>query len=169
LDAIESFGKHSLDVSQRLPSAEGPPQHQAYDKFRYPLRVHMKSLTNIPHSAPSVRSQKQQTYFPSVATTYKEKKKKGEGEGGGANGRGGVVSRQDSRSGGAGTYLDDEGEEEEEMTLQDELHDRHLNEMLKKLNQRGTSSSLPFLCSNLTTVPMSSQVGAVFQTQRWKV
>lgn len=108
-------------MSQRLPSTEGPTQHQAYDKFRYPLRVHMKSLTNIPHSAPSVRSQKQQTYFPSVATTYKDNKKS-------------VMSRQESHAAG------DEGEEEEEMTLQEELHDRHLNEMLKKLNQRGKPS-----------------------------
>jgi hypothetical protein len=122
LDAIESFGKHSLDISHRLPSAEGPPQHQAYNKFRYPLSVHMKSLSNIPHSAPSVRSQKQQTYFPSVSTNHKEKKKR-ETHGGG--------------SGGGITVLDDE---DDSSTFEDELHDRHLNEMMKKLNQRGGAS-----------------------------
>jgi hypothetical protein len=129
LDAIESFGKHSLDVSHRLPSAEGPPHHQAYNKFRYPLSVHLKSLSNIPHSAPSVRSQKQQTYFPSVSVNHKEKKKREMSAGGGG--------------------IDDD--DEDVPTLEDELHDRHLSEMLKKLNQRGKLES-----ANLSVLSLSS-------------
>lgn len=122
LDAIESFGKHSLDISQRLPSTEGPPQHQAYDKFRYPLRVHMRSLSNIPHSAPSVRSQKQQTYFPSVSTNFKEKV---------------LQEKKKDKSGKGASTADGIYDDDDEPTLESELHDRHLNEMLQKLNQRG--------------------------------
>ena len=125
LDAIENFGKHSLDANQRLPTADGPPLHQAYEKYRYPMKVHLRGLANIPHSAPSVRSQKQNSYFPSVSLNFKEKHAEEKVK------KDSITQAAASRFG--GIVIDDD----ESVSLEDELHNLHVTEMLNKLNKRG--------------------------------
>lgn len=117
----------------------GPSPHQAVDKYRYPLDVHVKSVSKIPHSQPSNRSLRHQTLFPSVAENFKEQQIKAKA----AKDPHSVMAAK--RFGG----LMDE-DEDRKASFHDEITRIHINERLKELNARSGSC-----------IPQSSVEGVV--------
>ena len=115
-------------MSHSMPGAsEGPGRHQAIDKYRYPLKFHLKGMSRIPHSRPSVRSLKHQTLFPSVAENFRERQSKDKE----ALDPHSVKSAK--RFGG---HVDDD---DNMASFQDEIVKIHVNEKLKALNDRSGS------------------------------
>jgi hypothetical protein len=130
LNAIESFGRHTLALAMNIPGVTDELlPHQAIDKYRYPLSVQMKGIKKIPHSQPSVRSMRNNTRFPTVVEQHKQKileEKKSMDV---------FAVRAAQRYGG---IVEDE---DESISFQDELTRLHLTEKMKSLNKIGRQST----------------------------
>jgi hypothetical protein len=144
LNAIENFGKHALDISQSMSSLDnGPSSHQAMDKYRYPLEVHLSAIAKIPHSQPSVRSMKKNTLFPSLCDDYQPHDQK--------DVESSIAKRNSSKE-------DSSYEEDEKATtsLKEDLRRLNMLDKLDTLNKRGEwslSSSPPSPFSSLMYFP----------------
>jgi hypothetical protein len=140
LDAIENFSKSTLELTHTMPgTTAGPSAHQAVDKYRYPLDVHVKSVSKIPHSNPSMRSLRHQTLFPSVSENFKEQQSK-------------VKASKDPHSVAAAKRFGGQFDEDEDKqaSFQEEITRIHINERLRELNARSGSC-----------IPQSSVEGVV--------
>lgn len=119
MNAIEKYAQHNFEAFDI--SVEDTPvvskNHQAINKYRCSLDVHLTSLEDIPFSQPSVRVLKKKTLFPSIVDMKKSEKNES------------ATSNKLSQS----------KEKSEEYSLEEELAYLRCQEKLAALNKKGAN------------------------------
>lgn len=132
MNAIENYAKHNFEAFNI--SVEDTPvvskNHQAIDKYRCPLDVHLSSLEDIPFSQPSVRVMKKKTLFPSLIEMKKSTAVSEEKNIDKTGAAAAAVSLTPSKA-------TQSKEKSEEYSLEEELADLRCQERLALLNKKG--------------------------------